>query len=59
MKKSRNRLNLMRSFDVTESDPLHLLKEGPEMIGDEDPQELFQRLSVRQVRSPVDQVGGE
>ena len=47
------------SFDVTESDPLHLLKEGPEMIGDEDPQELFQRLSVRQVRSPVDQVGGE
>ena len=47
------------SFDVTESNPLHLLKDGPEMIGDEDPQELFQRLSVRQVRSPADQVGGE
>ncbi len=47
------------SFDITESDPLHLLKEGPEMIGDEEPQELFQRLSVRQVRSPDDQVGGE
>ena len=47
------------SFDVTESDPLNFLKEGPEMVGDEDSQNLFQRLSVRQVVPPDDQVGGE
>jgi hypothetical protein len=29
------------------------------MVGDEDPQNLFQRLSVRQVKPPDDQVGGE
>jgi hypothetical protein len=47
------------SFGVTESDPLQYLKEGPEMVGDEDPQNMFQRFSVRQVKPQIDQNGGE
>jgi hypothetical protein len=47
------------SFGVAESDPLQKLKEGPEMVGDEDPQNMFQRFSVRQVKQPSDQNGEE
>jgi hypothetical protein len=47
------------SFGVTESDPLQYLKEGPEMVGDEDPQNMFQRFSVRQVKQKTDQNGEE
>ena len=47
------------SFGVSESDPLQSLKEGPEMVGDEDPQNLFQRFSVRQAKLPNDQNGEE
>jgi hypothetical protein len=47
------------SFDVTEASPLQKLKEGPEMEGDEEAQNLFQRLSVRQVKPQVDPRGDE
>ena len=47
------------SFGVTESNPLQYLKEGPEMVGDEDPQNMFQRFSVRQVKQKTDQNGEE
>jgi len=47
------------SFGMTDSDPLHNLKEDPEMVGDEDPQNMFQRFSVRQDKSPDDQNGEE
>jgi hypothetical protein len=47
------------SFGVVESDPLRELKEGPEMVGDEDPQDMFKRFSVRQVKQKSDQNGEE
>jgi hypothetical protein len=47
------------SFGMAESDPLQNLKEGPEMVGEEDSQNMFQRLSVRQVKQPSDQNGEE
>jgi hypothetical protein len=47
------------SFGIPESDWLSKIKEGPEMTGGEDSQDLFQQLSVRQVKPPADQRGGE
>jgi len=45
------------SFEVGGSEPLQNLKEGPEMVGEEDPQDLFQRMAVRPVKLPEDQNG--
>lgn len=47
------------SFGIPESDWLSKIKEGPEMSGEEDSQDLFQKLSVRQVKPPADPRGGE
>ena len=47
------------SFGVTESDPLKHLKDGPEMVGDEESQNMFQRFSVRQVKQLREQDGEE
>lgn len=47
------------SFEVGGSEPLQNLKEGPEMVGEEDPQDLFQRMAVRPVKPPEDQNGEE
>lgn len=47
------------SFGVTESDPLQNLKEGPEMVGDEDSQNMFQRFAVRQSKQSGGQDGEE
>ena len=47
------------SFGISEDELLHKMQSGPEMIGDEDSQDLFQRISVRQIKSSTGQVGGE
>jgi len=47
------------SFGIGEVDLLSRIKEGPEMTGDEDSLDLFQRLAVRQDKPPADQRGGE
>ena len=47
------------SFAISEGELLQKMQSGPEMTGDENSQDLFQRISVRQSKSPADQVGGE
>jgi hypothetical protein len=47
------------SFGNIEGGLIDKVQSGPEMTGEEDSQELFRRLSVRQASSPSDQVGGE
>lgn len=47
------------SFSIPEDDLLSKMQAGPEMTGEEDSQDLFRRLSVRQTKLPGDQSGGE
>jgi hypothetical protein len=47
------------SFGISQDALVNKMQSGPEMTGGEDPQELFKRISVRQMKSPGDQAGGE
>ena len=47
------------SFGISEGELLSKMRSGPEMTGDENSQDLFRRIAVRQAKSPADQVGGE
>lgn len=47
------------SFSISEGDLVQKMGAEPEMRGEEDPQDLFQRLSVRKIKPPIDRSGGE